>query len=192
MSDRIALNLTNPAASTDAGSRRFWKEALRVGEYRHPVLGWTLSVTPERMQAMAQTFRAMQAAGVTSDVTLDHSPSARDKLGRVIDAKVEGDSLLLLHELADDEAVTIAKRAQEVSLEIDRELRDSQGRTFRDAIVASSIVRAPVVPGQQPFRIAASRAATPAPAVHLSYAGRDPAAPSAWVQDELRAANAHR
>lgn len=144
-------------ASTDA-PRRYWKEVLKVGDYIHPTQKFRLSVDRDRITRMADTFRRLHSAGVSSDITVDHSQSARDKYGRLSDAKVEGDSLYLLHEFADDEGVKLAERVGETSLEIEPEYVDSHGNKYADAIVANSIVRQPVIPGQSPFvRIAASR-----------------------------------
>ena len=136
----------------------FDKDAMRVGQYVHPAEKWTLAVDTARIDRIVETFKALKANGVTVDVTRDHSTSAKDKLGTVIDARREGDRLILRHRFADAEAVQEALRNQEVSVEIEPALTDGQGRRYTDALVASSIVRQPVVPGQSGFtRIAASR-----------------------------------
>jgi len=137
------------------------KDVLRVGTYKHPVNGWTLDVTHDYLDRLVSTFNLMRQNGVTSDITVDHSTSARDKLGSVTQARRDGDRLILRHEFADEECVKIADRNQEVSVEIEPEMDDGKGNTYRDALVASSIVRQPVVPNQGPFvRIAASLGAS--------------------------------
>ena len=142
----------------DQQQRRYDKEALRVGTYKHPTAGWTLHVDQDRLDRMVQTFNRMKQAGVTSDVTVDHSQSARDKVGEIVGARRDGDRLILTHQFADEEGEKLARRAPEVSVEIEPELVDGQANTYRDALVASSIVRQPVVPGQSGFaKVAASR-----------------------------------
>jgi len=155
---RLMLSARAGGFAATADPLVFDKEALRVGVYTHPTEGWKLPVDTGRIDRIVATFRALQRNGVAVDVTRDHSPSAEAKLGTVIDARREGDRLILRHRFADAEAAQLAARNQEVSVELEPEMRDGQGRTYRDALVASSIVRQPVVPNQGPFvRIAASR-----------------------------------
>lgn len=163
---RYYLSHDKPKGFTPASKsgRVFRKDVLRVGTYKHPTNDWVLDVTPERLDRMASTFNLMLKNGVTSDVTVDHSTSARDKIGKIVAAVREGDTLYLDHEFADEDAEKIAERVGESSLEIEPVLKDGRGNTYIDAIVANSIVRQPVVPGQSPFvRIAASRTANGTP-----------------------------
>ncbi len=141
-------------SSTDP--RTLDMRVLRVGSYRHPRAGWELAVDQQRLVRMAETTNSMIAAGVAPDITVDHGQSARDKLGAIVGAKVDGDWLVLSHRFADDESLALARRVGNVSVEIEPDLVDGKGRHWADAIMASSLVRNPIVPGQSNERMAAS------------------------------------
>jgi hypothetical protein len=128
----------------------FWADAIRVGRYVHPAGHFELSVDEQRLDAWAANFRRMRDAGVDVPVPVDHSTSARDNLGYVIDAKRDGDRLCLLHQLIGEDAIALAAR-NKVSLAIDPRFRDGHGTPYGDCIVHSSLTPIPVVPGQAGF-----------------------------------------
>src|SRR5438309_1761151 len=125
----------------------FWADAIRVGRYVHPAGHFELSVDEQRLDAWAANFRRMRDAGVDVPVPVDHSTSARDNLGYVVDAKRDGDRLCLLHQLIGDDAIALAAR-NKVSLAIDPQFHDGHGTPYGDCIVHSSLTPIPVVPGQ--------------------------------------------
>lgn len=127
-----------------------WADAIRVGRYVHPAGHFELSVDESRLDAWAANFRRMRDAGVDVPVPVDHSTSARDNLGFVIDAKRDGDRLCLLHQFIGDDAIALAAR-NKVSLAIDPQFHDGHGTPYGDCIVHSSLTPIPVVPGQAGF-----------------------------------------
>ncbi len=140
--------------------RRYSKEILRVGVYTHPHAGWTADITRESLEGFVSAFGKMKANGVDVEVTVDHSGSARDVIGYVVEMYVEGDSLFAVHELIGDEAFKLAGTVHNTSVEIASNCVDGKGVSYGEAIVANSIVQSPVLPGQTPFQqIAASRQA---------------------------------
>lgn len=143
---------------TDSGAKiqRFKKDILRVGEYIHPLFGWKLDVTEERLYHFAAAFKEMQANGVDVEVPLDHQMSAEDNLGYVIDMFVEGEVLFGIHEIRGEEAIDTVQRNKNVSVAIDREYTDGKGNAYGEAIIHSSVVQQPVVPEQDDFVLIAA------------------------------------
>jgi len=143
-------------------TQRFKKDMLKVGVYTHPVWEWTLDITEERLHHFVTVFKEMRANGVDVEVPLDHSRSAADNLGYVVDMFVELDkegvlTLYGIHEIRGQEGIDIVRRNKNVSVAIERDFKDGQGNVYGEAIIHSSIVQQPVVPGQDDFEIAASR-----------------------------------
>lgn len=151
------LHATTPLNEADVGefpkevngqpAAYFWADAIRTGRYVHPSGSFELSVDGLRLDRWAENFRRMREAGIDVPVPVDHSTSARDNLGYVVDVKRDGDRLLLLHQLIGEEAIALAAR-NKVSLGIDPAFRDGRGVEFGDCIVHSSLTPVPVVPGQ--------------------------------------------
>lgn len=146
----------------------FWADGIRVGRYIHPAGKFELHVDEPRLDTWAENFRRMKAAGVDVPVPVDHSSSARDNLGYVIDVKREGDTLRLLHQLIGEDAIKLAAR-NKVSLGIDPHFVDGLGNIFGDCVVHSSLTPVPVVPGQEGF-IPLSADAKPSIVFHLATA----------------------
>ena len=148
----------------------FWADGIRVGRYIHPAGKFELHVDEKRLDGWAANFRRMKAAGVDVPVPVDHSSSARDNLGYVVDVKRDGDALKLLHQLIGDDAIKLAAR-NKVSLGIDPQFIDGRGNAFGDCIVHSSLTPVPVVPGQEGFVPLAN---SPKPAMLFHLAAVDP------------------
>jgi hypothetical protein len=146
-----------PSAVAGQPAAYFWKDVIRPGKYVHPVRGFTLDVDRPRMQRWAATGRRMIAAGINIPANADHSSSAYDALGRILDFRIEGDSLLALHQMIGSDAAKLAARNQ-ASVGIDPDFVDGRGRRWGEAIVHVALTPVPVVPGQGPFIQAASRA----------------------------------
>jgi len=140
--------------------KRFVKDLIAVGDYTHPEKQWSLHVTPERLDAWVEHFNAARANGIDFEVTLDHSPSARSVIGYLTSIYRDGHRLMGVHEFIGDDAIDLAQRVKNVSVEIDPDFVDGKGVRYGESIVKSSLVQQPVVPGQlafSPLRIAASR-----------------------------------
>ena len=150
--------------------RRFLKDLIAVGQYRHPCKGWQLDVTPERMDRWVAAFRQMRSNGVDVEVVVDHRQDADATLGYLVDMFRWGDRLFGVHELAGERAVELAGRVRNVSVLIERDVVDGKGRHYGEAITHSSLVQRPIVSGQEGFLpIAAARAAVKeAPVLLLS------------------------
>jgi hypothetical protein len=136
--------------------RRYSKEILRTGVYKHPHAGWTADITPKTLAAFVAAFNAMRANGVDVEVTVDHSGSARDVVGYIVEMSVHGDSLVAVHELIGEDAFSLAETVHNTSVEIANDFCDGKGNRYGEAIVANSIVQSPVLPGQTPFQKLAS------------------------------------
>src|ERR1700744_3823857 len=67
----------------------FWADAIRAGRYVHPGGSFELAVEGLRLDTWAENFRRMRDAGIDVPVPVDHSTSARDNLGFVVDVKRE-------------------------------------------------------------------------------------------------------
>jgi len=156
-------------------TRRFIKDVLSIGEYEWERDGQQLrlDVDHARLNRFADTHNRLRANGVSPEVfrvTKDHKQGVDAVVGYLNgDAFVLGDSLYMVHEMRGEDGIDLAQRVPQVSVEIDPDFIDGKGNHYGEAITASSVVAAPVVPGQQPFRkIAASREPGKAPVPVLS------------------------
>ncbi|HPS52797.1 MAG TPA: hypothetical protein PLK08_04515 [Phycisphaerae bacterium] len=149
---------------TGQPAQKFLKDMIRCGVYKHPVHGWTLDVTPQRMDNWVAAFNRMKENGVDVEVPIDHSMSAEDNRGYVVDmfrggteaAKdypqaTDPKTLYGVHELIGDDSIELASRCKNVSVLIERDFVDGQGVAYGEAITHSSIVQQPIVPGQGDF-----------------------------------------
>lgn len=144
--------------------QRFKKDMLKVGVYIHPVWKWQLDITEERLNRFVTVFKEMRANGVDVEVPIDHSDSAADNLGYVVDMFTEPDAngvltLYGIHEIRGQDAINLVARNKNVSVAIERDYIDGRGNSYGEAIIHSSVVQQPVLPGQDDFEIAASRGA---------------------------------
>jgi len=143
-------------------TKRFRKDLITEGVYRHPKEGWTLDTTPERMARWVKAFRAMTAAGIKVPLPAGHSYDPRDGQGFAVEMSVEknaaGKSVLFgVLEFVGDDAISLAYRTQQVSISINPDFTDGTGRHFGEVIEHVALTGYPVVPGQQDFKaIAAS------------------------------------
>src|SRR2546423_1290025 len=102
---------------------RLWKDVIRTGRYVHPRRRVALHVDRARMDRWVAAFERMRRAGVSVPVTVDHSPRARDVVGRLVELRRVNDVLFGLHEFADEAAAAVARR-NGVSLGIDPDFID--------------------------------------------------------------------
>lgn len=145
--------------------QRFLKDMISCGVYKHPVHGWTLDVTPERLDNWTAAFKRMRENGVDIEVPIDHSMSAKDNKGYVIDmfkggtpeimaiypSATDPKTLYGVHELIGQDSIELAGKCKNVSVLIEKDLKDGKGVSYGEAITHSSIVQQPVVPGQGGF-----------------------------------------
>jgi hypothetical protein len=142
--------------------RRFKKDMIGEGTYVHPVHKWVLDVDEDRLIKWSAAFSLMRERGVDVEVPIDHSASAADNLGYVIDCSLEkiGGRWVLfgIIEVKGDNAIDVIERNKNVSLWIDEDYVDGEGNSYGEAIRHCSVVQQPVVPNQSDFvAIAASK-----------------------------------
>ena len=167
--------------------RRYVKDMIRVGKYKHPRDGWELDVTVEKIDEWIEKFRQMKAAGVDVEIAKDHSMKADDVVGYVVDMYREGDTLYGVHEMRGSDAIDLAARVKNVSVLIDRDYVDGKGNKYGEVIVHSALVQQPVVPGQSDFKaIAASRSGGEVQEVPMLLSGDFEMANSDEVLEKLR------
>ncbi len=141
-----------------APRKKYKKDVLRVGRYIHPVHGWTMDVTPERLDQFAAAFDRMSSAGIRVEMTKDHSKSADSVIGYVVGLSREGDTLYADVEVRGQSNIEMAETVDTVSIEVPGgHYIGSDGTDYGEAITAVSLVQHPVVEGQEAFvEIAAS------------------------------------
>ena len=142
-----------PAEVAGQRASYFWKDMIHAGEYVHPTRKFSLAVDGDRLRKWAETGAQMLAAGVAIPINCDHSESARDVVGYVKEFKREGDQLLGLCQFIGDEAALTAARNL-VSVGIDPDFVDGEGRRWEEAIVHLALTPVPVVPDQDQFVLA--------------------------------------
>jgi hypothetical protein len=146
-----------PAEVAGQPASYFWKDMIHAGNYLHPAGNLSLAVDRQRLGNWADVGQRMLAAGVAIPINCDHSDSARDVVGYVQQFKLEDDRLLGLCQFIGDEAALTAARNL-VSVGIDPDFTDGQGRQWGEAIVHLALTPVPVVPDQDQFVQAGSDA----------------------------------
>ncbi len=197
---RLISTLTTagrPGAAADG--KRFRKDVARIGNYvaTDPQNGGRvdLKIDGDRIDKWVENFDRFRQAGNVGDLTTDHedrTAGAADRLGpvdRLFRGRFEGDQLIedpagdvlgMDCGLADDDAIKTATRCPHVSLELETNVTDGVGGVYDELIPCVSITRQPIVPGQQPFRMVASRAGgDTATAVRLQFSRQSSSEPPA-------------
>jgi hypothetical protein len=149
----VTLGQGLPATVNDQPAHYFWRRAIRDGRFVHPVKKWELRVTPDRRRRWVDAFERMLSNQVPVPVIEGH---AGNGLGFVVGVRNRGPWLEELHQYIGDDARERALR-QYVSVGINPDARDGEGRSYGEAIVHSAIVPDPVVTGQGEAIRAASR-----------------------------------
>lgn len=153
--------MDGPTTDSDGAlRRRYTKDVIHTGTYRHPDEGWTLFVTRERIDGWVRTLKRMLSAGIDVEVFADHgqqgSRSERIR-GYVRDGWRDGDELIFEIEMVGQRGIELAETVHTASVEIDDDFISGLGEHFGEAITALAIGEKPIVPNQRPFeRIAAS------------------------------------
>jgi len=148
--------------NSDVTIQRFKKDMISVGVYTHPIWEWTMDVTEERLYRWAAAFEAMQTNGVDVEVPVDHNFGAESNLGYVVEMFVAPNAdgiptLYGIHEIRGEDNIKVIEANKNVSVAIEKDFVDGKGNHYGEAIVHSSVVQQPVVPGQDEFeKIAAS------------------------------------
>ena len=152
--DGLPVNYENIEA------RRWKKDVIRVGTYKHPKGKWTLKVTPDRMDKWVANFKAMKEAGIRVPAPLDHSKKSIDNWGWVDDVWREGDVLKATFDIVhpdETEAAKIGTTIREVSVSINPFYVDGTGKAWGEAIEHIAPCTLPIVPGQGEFEPIAAR-----------------------------------
>lgn len=156
--------------SGEIEKQTFKKDLIREGEYTHPVFEWSLDVDKERLEKRAKHFSQMKTNGVDVEVVVDHSFSADDVRGYCLDMMVEqvpdkdGELVWTLFGMLEmrGDGIELAQTVKNVSIAVDRNFKDGEGRNYGEVLSHIAIVQQPVVPGQDEFMpIAASGASRP-------------------------------
>lgn len=149
--------LGEPTSEHGVPIRRYRKDIATVGTYKHPVYGWDLQITADRLDQWAGAFSRMAQNGVNVPVVVDHKRDSDSTIGHVVEMERDGDTLYAIHEICGQRGIDLVETIGLTSPWIDREFKDGKGRQYGEAIVHSSITPEPVIPDQQGFRaIAAS------------------------------------
>lgn len=153
-----------------------WKDLIHTGEYVHPIKRFHLSISGAKLDTLERNFREMKRRGVEVPINVDHSEAADDNRGFLVDVKRTNGTLMGLCQFIGKDAARTAARNR-VSAGIDPDYTDGTGHKYGDAIRHVALTPVPVVPDQQPFTIAASRAAAGGDVLTLAAADPDPNAP---------------
>jgi hypothetical protein len=132
-----------------------WIQAMRVGDYQHPAYG-KISFTVDRLQRFADSVRN-KVRGIALDIDYDHKADparGNEAAGWVEDAKVEGDSLMLLVEWTKTAAEKIKEGAYRYfSPEFKDEWADSAGVQHRDVLFGGGITNRPFLKDLLPVNL---------------------------------------
>lgn len=138
------------------------KDIVHKGFFRHPIQGFDVPIDHKRMDHWVKQFDAMALNGVKVYVPDDHSAKAKDNNGWVKKMWRDGDDLKALFQFIGQSSLEKAAK-NEVSVGIRDSLTDGKQNTYTDVLEHVALTPVPVIPDQQEFLKAASRAAaTPA------------------------------
>lgn len=155
-------------SASGAPTRRFIKDLIRVGRYVHPVEGWSLDVTPDKLDQLAAAYHKMRQNGVDVEVVTDHSFKAKDVIGGLVDVYRRGDVLYGLHEFVGKTSIDLAEKVKNVSIWLEPSFVDGKANSYGEVILHSSLVQQPIVPDQAGF-IPVEVAAGQMPAAVLAF-----------------------
>jgi hypothetical protein len=146
----MALTPTSmPKLVNGVPTRRYLKEAIRVGEYQKDGEGF--NVTADDIAGWVKTFHEMTANGVKVSVPSMHTAVGIPELnmGYVLDMFVEGESLMCVVELVGEKAIEAASKS-DVSICFEPFV-DGKGTRYESAITHLAMVTDPLVPGMKRF-----------------------------------------
>ena len=158
--ERLGLSFASEAGVMEqVGKSKYIKDAIRVGNYRMPSDGREVPVDESRIDTWIDHFFSMQEHGVKVPVLGDHSedtpserksPSERTK-GYVTDMFRKDDTLYYVQEFGNRESETLATTVDQVSINVEPDFVDGEGREYGEAITHIALTPKPVVPGQNSF-----------------------------------------
>jgi hypothetical protein len=132
-----------------------WIQAMRVGEYKHPVYG-NINFSSERIMRFADSVRN-KIRGIALDIDYDHKADparGNEAAGWVEDAKVEGDALYLLVEWTKTAAEKIKEGAYRYfSPDFQDEWTDASGIQHRDVLFGGGITNRPFLKDLLPVNL---------------------------------------
>ena len=162
--------LPNPAGKPALSSL---KDVLSTGQYVHPIHGWKLDVTPDKIKKYCAAFSEMKSNGVKVPIYADHKPGAANTLGYVKDlfqggpdaiknhpefaklpvdkAPLDPNKMYAIHEWNSPEAMKMAHGVGQVSVLIDKKMQDGTGKKYGEATRHVAVTPEPIVPGQDGF-----------------------------------------
>lgn len=141
--------------------KRFRKDMISVGVYTHPVHGWSMDATPDRIDRWVAAFQSMSKNGIDVEINVDHNLQADAVLGYVVDMFREGDNLIGIFEFIGQKSIDLASVVKNVSIGVDRDYQDGKGIAYGEAITHCAVVQQPIASGQESFQpIEASRLET--------------------------------
>jgi hypothetical protein len=138
-------------------SNSYTCDVVRVGKFRHPVHGWILDVTQDRIDHWVESLNKMLSLGVRPPLVKDHTVLTDTTLGFPVAAWRRGDRMMVRFNIETDAAKEAIKRAKYASIGQQNVFKDGEGREWPDAISHIGVTPEPVVTGQDGFTaIAAS------------------------------------
>lgn len=140
---------------TIEGPKRFKKDILRVGRWKHPVTGQDVDITQDRIERLATATEQYRQTMDRKAIPFPdgHTFDAKKNLGYWTSFAVEGDRLVGVVEVTDDEAARKIEQGsiRSVSARIDPEVRDTKGAVYSEAMTHVCATPIPVLDGQQDF-----------------------------------------
>ncbi len=153
MSKHLYLRSTNNVASVALSARRFRKQLLRLGTWKHAgAPDGVLKVTPDFIDKIISNF----AAGVRDDVPipLGHDQDAISSIGQVVHLDVDPDgSLWGVHDIPDEaDAKKLGTTWTGTSALIELNAEDKEtGKELGPVLVHNAITNSPYIKDLAPF-----------------------------------------
>lgn len=146
----------------DQPVQKFRKMIIKDGVYLHPDGDWTLDTDEDRRKKWVDAFDKMKANKVAIPIPIaddgnHHVVSPKNNGGFVVGMENKGDATFAILEMIGKDAIDAAGR-NDVSVFIDPDTVDGEGRKYGEAITHVALTPCPIVPGLDGMiKIAASR-----------------------------------
>lgn len=168
----------------DQPVQKFRKMIIKDGRFMHPDGKWTLDVDEDRRTKWVDAFNKMKENKVAIPIPIasdanHHVVTPKNNGGYVVGMENKDNATFAILEMIGKEAINAAGR-NDVSIFIEPDAPDGEGRNYGEAITHVALTPVPIVPGlDRMVKIAASRSGdgsltTATPYVYYSASMDDP------------------
>jgi phage I-like protein len=146
------------AITLDEGSNKGWVQALKPGNFKHPIFG-EIDINAMRMMRFADHANR-GVRGIAMDIDYDHKAQRMDAAGWVVQTEARPDGVWYLVEWTDEAAEKIRKKQYKYfSAEFaDEWTHPETSVTYEDVLFGGGLTNRPFIKGMVPVNLSESEA----------------------------------